>query len=190
MNRRLLSHPSIVSDTVGTLKKGGLVVYPTDTLYGFGVIGTDGEAIQRINRIKGRTGPMSVIAPDTATARTWARCTPDEWATILTELGGATTVIFPVKPGIVHPSLLGPDHSLGVRIPRQPSILSIVARLGQPLTTTSVNRTGQAPCNDPDEIERQFGSEIDLLIDGGHLPASSGSRIFKLDHSTLKMIRP
>ncbi len=189
MIRLSLSDPAAIDRAVDILAHGGLVVYPTDTLYGFGVVATDGDAIVRLNRVKGRAGPVSVIAPDKTTAQSWADCTPEEWTRIETRLGGATTVIYPIKPDIVHPSLLGPNHSLGVRIPDQKTILNLVTRLGQPITTTSVNRTGEKPCNDPDIIEQKFGKEIDLLLDGGLLPPSSGSRIFKLEHSELIIIR-
>ena len=151
---------------------GGIIVYPTDTLYGFGVDARNETAIKRLNKIKGRSAPISVIAPNSSTVLSWA------------------TIILPVKKGIIHPSIMGEDGTLGIRIPAHPFGPKLCDKLGFPITTTSVNRSGQDPFNDPDEIIDEFDGEFDLLIDDGVLPQSSGSTIYKLEKSKLKVIRP
>ena len=103
---------------------------------------------------------------------------------------GPTTIILPVKKGIIHPSIMGEDGTLGIRIPAHPFGPKLCDKLGFPITTTSVNRSGQDPFNDPDEIIDEFDGEFDLLIDDGVLPQSSGSTIYKLEKSKLKVIRP
>ena len=105
-------------------------------------------------------------------------------------LRGPTTIILPVKKGIIHPSIMGEDGTLGIRIPAHPFGPKLCDKLGFPITTTSVNRSGQDPFNDPDEIIDEFDGEFDLLIDDGVLPQSSGSTIYKLEKSKLKVIRP
>ena len=169
---------------------GGIIVYPTDTLYGFGVDARNETAIKRLNKIKGRSAPISVIAPNSTTVLSWTDITYEDWGMVKQYLRGPTTIILPVKKGIVHPSIMGEDDTLGIRIPAHPFGPKLCDKLGFPITTTSVNRSGQNPFNDPDEIIDEFDGEFDLLIDDGALPQSSGSTIYKLEKSKLKVIRP
>ena len=169
---------------------GGIIVYPTDTLYGFGVDARNETAIKRLNKIKGRSAPISVIAPNSTTVLSWTDITYEDWGMVKQYLRGPTTIILPVKKGIIHPSIMGEDGTLGIRIPANPFGPKLCDKLGFPITTTSVNRSGQDPFNDPDEIIDEFDGEFDLLIDDGALPQSSGSTIYKLKKSKLKVIRP
>jgi len=169
---------------------GGIIVYPTDTLYGFGVDARNETAIKRLNKIKGRSAPISVIAPNSTTVLSWTDITYEDWGMVKQYLRGPTTIILPVKKGITHPSIMGEDDTLGIRIPAHPFGPKLCDKLGFPITTTSVNRSGQDPFNDPDKIIDEFDGEFDLLIDDGALPQSSGSTIYKLEKSKLKVIRP
>ena len=168
---------------------GGVIVYPTDTLYGFGVDARNETAIKRLKIIKGRSTPLSVIAPNPSTVLSWADITYEDWETVKQYLRGPTTIILPVKKGIVHPSILGEGKTLGIRIPAHPFGPDLCEKLGFPITTTSVNRTGETPINNPDVIVAEFNGEFDLLIDDGPLPESIGSTIYKLEKSKLKVIR-
>lgn len=168
---------------------GGVIVYPTDTLYGFGVDARNASAIDRLNKIKGRASPMSVIAPNASTVLSWTDISYEDWEMVKKFLRGSTTIILPVKEGIVHPAIMGDDGTLGIRIPAHPFGPDLCEKLGFPITTTSVNRHGDSPLNSPDEIVHEFGEEFDLIIDDGELPTSNGSTIYKLEKSKLKVIR-
>lgn len=169
---------------------GGLIVYPTDTLYGFGVDARNEVAIKRLNKIKGRFAPLSVIAPDHSTVLSWTELPAREWELVKQYLRGSTTIVLPIKEGIVHPLIKGPDGTLGIRIPAHPFGPLLTHKLGFPITTTSVNRAGQPSFNDPQKIAGEFGDEIDLLVDGGILPESTGSTVYKLDKGKLNILRP
>ena len=85
------------------LEKGGVLVYPTDTLYGFGCDAKNEQAIHTINTIKNRFGPMSVIAPSKDAVETWLKLPRSGKMDVLKKLGGATTVIVPVKDlSLIH----------------------------------------------------------------------------------------
>jgi len=168
---------------------GGIIVYPTDTLYGFGVDARNESAIKRLNKIKGRKAPMSVIAPNSNTVLSWTDITYEDWEMVKQFLRGPTTIILPVKEGIVHPSIMGEDGTLGIRIPAHPFGPNLCEKLGFPITTTSVNRAGEDPLNKPDAIVAEFNGSFDLLIDDGPRPQSTGSTIYKLEKSKLKVIR-
>ena len=76
---------------------GGIIVYPTDTLYGFGVDARNETAIKRLNKIKGRSAPISVIAPNSSTVLSWADITYEDWEMVKKYLRGPTTIVLPVK---------------------------------------------------------------------------------------------
>lgn len=168
---------------------GDVIVYPTDTLYGFGVNASDNKAVHKLNLIKKRRSPISVIAANVNMVKKWVCLNPEEFRIAREKLGGPTTVILPVKKGIVIQGVSAEDGSLGIRIPEHPFGPNLVRNLGFPITTTSVNRTGEPPLNDPDIISEHFANDIDLLLDEGVLPPSSGSKIYKWNNSELKLIR-
>lgn len=168
---------------------GGVIVYPTDTLYGFGADATNKLAVDRINTIKGRTGPISVIADSVERVASWSTLEDREFESIKKYIGGAQTIIIPVHDKVTVPSIQGEGGSLGVRIPSHAFGPKLAAQTGRPITTTSVNRTGMDALNTPDEIFNEFNNEVDLLIDDGILPESSGSAIFLYHKDGIKQLR-
>ena len=188
-NQVLLNSKNALQAAGNTILFGGVIVYPTDTLYGFGVDARNENAIKRLNAIKGRTGPMSVIAPDVNTVLNWTNISYQDWEMVKKFLRGPTTIILPVKKGIVHSSILGKDGTLGIRIPSHSFGPELTSKLGFPITTTSVNKTYENPLNNPKDIIHKFDGEFDLLIDDGNLPKAKGSTIYKLEKSKLTIIR-
>ena len=166
------------------------MTYPTDTLYGLGVDATNDQAIDRLNRLKGRASPLSVVAPDIPTALSWTTLEGDLLQLLARRLQESSTVIVPVRPGIISEKVLGSGHTLGIRVPQHPFPSPLVAKFGNPITTTSVNRSGRPPLNDPERILLEFSKEIALLIDAGPLPPSPGSSIYQVQHNRLIRIRP
>ena len=188
-NQVLLNSKNALQAAGNAILFGGVIVYPTDTLYGFGVDARNENAIKRLNAIKGRTGPMSVIAPDVNTVLNWTNISYQDWEMVKKFLRGPTTIILPVKKGIVHSSILGKDGTLGIRIPSHSFGPELTSKLGFPITTTSVNKTYENPLNNPKDIMQKFDGEFDLLIDDGNLPKTKGSTIYKLEKSKLTIIR-
>ena len=167
---------------------GGILVYPTDTIYGFGVNAKDPIAIDKLNNLKNRTGPISVIAPDKITVSKWLDVKEEEKLQAASHLDAQNTVIYPVKKNIVHKKIMGPNHTLGIRIPDHPFCKLIANSCTVPITTTSVNRTGEAPGNNVKEILNSFPREIDLIIEDGAL-VNSASKIYIYTKGGLKKIR-
>jgi len=178
-----------VAEACVVIKNGGVIVYPTDTLYGFGCDGKNEKAIEAINSMKGRVAPMSVLAPNKSTALSWMNLDESEKKLCSEKLGGPTTVIAPVHTNIVSDKITGSGHTLGIRIPNQPFCSAISRAFQNPITTTSVNRTGHPALNNPAEIEIEFGDEIDLIIDAGQINGT-GSTIYLYDKGQLKVLRP
>jgi len=188
MKRISSDTPETINAVCDVLSKGNVVVYPTDTLYGFGGNAANGDAIKKINQIKGRTAPLSVLAPDRSTALSWMKLTEDEKILVSKILGGATTVIVPVFKDIVHSSITGEYNTLGIRIPYHSFCQQLARKFGGPITTTSVNRTGDPPMTDPNHIYSEFKHEVDLLIDDGII-SGRGSAIYIYKHGKLKTMR-
>lgn len=188
-NRISAQSDHVIQAAGNAILYGGVIVYPTDTLYGFGVDARNASAIDRLNQIKGRVSPMSVIAPNASTVLSWTDISYEDWEMVKKFLRGSTTIILPVKEGIVHPSIMAGDGTLGIRIPAHSFGPDLCDKLGFPITTTSVNQHGKPALNNPNEIVDEFGEAFDLLIDDGELPESTGSTIYKLKKSKLKVIR-
>ena len=90
-----------VITALNIIQDKGVIIYPTDTIYGFGVDATNDEAIHRFNIIKGRSGPMSVLVPDEDTALSWADISSKEMNLVKSKLTGYSTIIYPIIDGIV-----------------------------------------------------------------------------------------
>ena len=178
-----------VAEAIKILSRGGIIVYPTDTLYGFGVDATNESAIKKLNNIKGRTSPISVIAPNTDTALSWMDININQSDLVPFYLGGAKTLIVPVKSGITSPMIFGPNKTLGIRIPNHTFCIQLSTEFGKPITTTSVNRTNENPLNDPELIIKEFEKDIDLFIHEGTLPDSKGSTIYILENNNITILR-
>ncbi len=168
---------------------GGIIVYPTDTLYGFGVDANNISAINKLNKLKGREGPISVVMQDINTIISCAKIDDVEAEIIRKNLIGYTTIILPVKSGTVYKSIMGEGETLGIRLPDHSFATNLSKLIDGPITTTSVNRSGEIPLNDPNEIFKVFNGEIDLLIDDGKINHTKGSTIYKLENYKLNTIR-
>ena len=177
-----------VEAAVKVIDSGGILVYPTDTIYGFGVNAKDPIAIDKLNSLKNRTGPISVIAPDKRTVSNWLNVKEEKKIHATNHLDVQNTIIYPVKKNIVHKKIMGPDNTLGIRIPDHPFCKLIANSCTAPITTTSVNRTGESPKNNVEEILSSFPNDIDLIIEDGDL-VNSASKIYIYTIDGLKNIR-
>ena len=184
-----IDNSEAIKSAITILNKGGIIAYPTDTLYGLGVDATNDKAIDKVNRLKGRSVPMSVMTANKNIALDWMDITTKQLEFIEPYLGGAQTLIVPVKDNIVSAKILSGNGTLGIRIPNNIFCNELSLKFGKPIVSTSVNRSGKAPMNDPNKIELEFGSEIDLLIDSGTLLESKGSTIYKLKDNNITILR-
>ena len=188
-NRISSKSPKAINIAFDIIKNGGLIIYPTDTLYGFGGDARKENVINNINNLKKRTGPISILVSNLDMAFDVLDLNSEEKKMVGLKIGGGNTVIGPAKNGVVSDKILGEDATVGVRIPDHTFGTQLVEKLGSPITTTSVNETGKPPLNNPEQIMKQFGSSIDLLIDDGPLPNPFGSKIYKLVNSTFELVR-
>ena len=170
------------------LKNGGIIVYPTDTIYGFGCDARNDKAILNLNQIKRRSGPMSVLIDSIKKSKNWMKISTrlkDE-AEYKLKKGG--TIIVPIRENIVSNLITGKPLTLGMRVAKNTFCKNLMKAYGNPITSTSVNRSGSIPHVDPDEIENEFKSEINMLIDNGII-IGAASKILKLKNNSWAVIR-
>ena len=184
-----LNSKKSILNAAEVILNGGIIVYPTDTLYGFGVDANNISAINKLNKLKGREGPISVVMQDINTIISCAKIDDVEAEIIRKNLIGYTTIILPVKSGTVYKSIMGEGETLGIRLPDHSFATNLCKLIDGPITTTSVNRSGEIPLNDPNEIFKVFNGEFDLLIDDGKINNTKGSTIYKLENYKLNTIR-
>ncbi|MDP7529571.1 MAG: L-threonylcarbamoyladenylate synthase [Candidatus Marinimicrobia bacterium] len=184
-----LDNPTILEQAADVIRDGGVIIYPTDTLYGFGVDAGNDAAVERLSTIKGRPGPWSIAVADLEMLKRYADIPEIYISTVEDTLPGPVTLILPASDSEISSSIISDHHSIGIRIPDHPFPISLIQRLGFPITSTSVNRTGMPALNDPRQIKREFDDEFNLLIDAGLLPKSKGSTIIDLTGKTMQIVR-
>jgi len=169
------------------LENGEVIVYPTDTLYGFGVDATNTDAIHRLNRLKGRIQPLSIVLESVEHIHDFAEFKGEIEIEINNLFPGAYTVLLPAESNELSPFVQNGSPNIGVRIPDHFFPVKLVKMLGKPIITTSINRHGNDPLNDVTQVEIDFPN-VDIFEDFSHTP-SKGSTIVDFSTSPPKVIR-
>ena len=169
------------------LENGDVIVYPTDTLYGFGVDATNTDAIHRLNRLKGRIQPLSIVLESVEHIHDFAEFKGEIEIEINNLFPGAYTVLLPAESNELSPFVQNGSSNIGVRIPDHFFPVKLVKMLGKPIITTSINRHGNDPLNDVTQVEIDFPN-VDIFEDSSHTP-SKGSTIVDFSTSPPKVIR-
>jgi L-threonylcarbamoyladenylate synthase len=175
----------------GVLKKGGIIVYPTDTFYGLGCNCFSGEALGKVYRIKQRKSdkPLSVVISDLDMLRSITIELPAAFEPMASEFWpGPLTMILKAAP-LLPAELLGEADSVGVRLPQDPWVTKLVKTASFPITATSANIAGQKETADPEEVIRVFNEKVDLIVDGGQTPGLAPSTIIDLTCSPPIILR-
>ena len=170
--------PRLIKQVAATLENGGVVAYPTDTTYGIGCSIFSKKGLERIYQMKqrDRRKPFSFICSDLAEVSRFARLTNHAFKIMKRCLPGPYTFVLEASREV--PDLLTTKQkTVGIRMPDNPICMAIVRELGAPIVTTSANLSGEEPIGNPDEIGRQFGKQLDMLIDGGMLTTDVSSVI-------------
>ena len=129
MNTVSLKDKNAITDAMSVILNGGIIVYPTDTLYGFGVDARNKLAIKKLNDIKKRKTPISVISWSIKMVASWSNINDAELKIAENVLRASNTIIIPVKNNVVHKSILADDGSLGIRVPNHFFLLNYVNNL-------------------------------------------------------------
>jgi len=171
------------------INREGVLIYPTDTLYGIGGDFFSLSVMSKIDDFKKRNNvPYSAAISGLKMLKELVTEIPDVFYVLFENvLPGKFTLLFKASSDI-HKSLLKSSKKIGIRFPNLPDLLQLIDILAVPLISTSVNQTGQQPMKDPVQMIKQF-NKIDLLIDAGVLPESRGSTVLDLTEMPIKCIR-
>lgn len=164
---------------IAILKQGGLVAYPTDTVYGLGAYAYLNGAVKRIYDVKERPQDMPLpllLADESMIADIAAELSPFVWLLIKEFLPGALTLV--VNKSAAFPRIVGSEGpTIAVRIPAHPAPVALIRGMGAPLIGTSANLSGKPSPLTAEEVNNQLGGRIDLVIDGGKCPGGKESTV-------------
>ena len=153
------------------LQSGGLIVYPTDTMYGLGCDIFNKKAIDRIYQAKQRshTKPLSFVCADLTDLAQYARNISNTTYRLMKRLlPGPYTFILEASRQVPK-FMMSNRKTVGIRVPDNEICLAIVRELGRPIVSTSVTQHDDEILNDPEIIEARFGKVVDVIVDGGIL---------------------
>jgi L-threonylcarbamoyladenylate synthase len=163
---------------VEVLRKGGVIAFPTDTVYGLGADVFNSAAVERVYEIKDRPKhrQFPLLIADAKQLTALAEPIPEiTWLLAKRFWPGGLTLVLSRKDSL--PACLAWGRTIGLRVPNHPVCLALIKGLGNPITGTSANTSGQPAALTAEEVEQQLGGKIDLVINGGKCPGGKESTI-------------
>lgn len=184
--------PAAIRLAAATLRRGGLVAFPTETVYGLGASALDADAVARIFAAKGRPSynPLIVHLADAEAARALAA----EWSGAAERLAerfwpGPLTLVVPRRAGVPDAVTAGLP-SVALRVPAHPVAHALLREAGIPVAAPSANRsTGVSPTTAA-HVERSLGGRVELILDGGPTPVGIESTVVSLAGRVPTLLRP
>ena len=181
--------PALLERAVDALRRGGVVAYPTDTVYGLAADPRNARAVARVFAIKGRpeTSALTLIAADLEQAGAAAYFSTRAASLAERMWPGPLTIVVHARGGLTSEALAG-GTTVGVRVPRHDVARALARRFGFCVTATSANRSGEPPIADPDAIVQAL-PDVDVLLDAGQAPGGPPSTIVGATSDVLRLIR-
>jgi L-threonylcarbamoyladenylate synthase len=180
-----------LTEAVDCLRRGGLVAYPTDTLYGLGAAARDDGAVRRLFQAKNRPldNPMPILVVSAKAAESVAQMEPSLALRLASHFWpGGLTLVLPREPGFQSLALAGGD-TVAVRVPDHRLPLALIRELGEPLTGTSANVSGGAAPLTAAAVAEQLADFVDIIIDGGRCPGGMESTVLDLTGESPRVLR-
>jgi L-threonylcarbamoyladenylate synthase len=178
-------------EAVVALRRGDVIVFPTETLYGLGADALNFAAVEKVFQLKGRdpNNPIPVLVSD----RSMLNSLVTEISRLAEKLmerfwPGPLTLVLPARQDIARP-LVNSTGGIGVRISSQPIATEIVRLLGRPLTATSANPSGQPAAQTLAQARDYFTGKIKIFIEGGALTSKTGSTVAAIAGCKITIIR-
>jgi L-threonylcarbamoyladenylate synthase len=191
METEILSAASsdVITRALEILRGGGLVAFPTDTVYGVGALAFDGKAVESIYTAKDRfhEKAIPVLIGDIDDLDKIAMDVPSLVQMLASRFWpGPLTILVPKKPGL--PESVSATSTIGVRVPYH-EVARALLRAAGPMAVTSANLSGQASPTTAEEVLAQLGGRIKLIIDGGKTPGGAPSTLVDCTGDEIKILR-
>ena len=183
---------ALIQQAVALLRAGRLVAFPTETVYGLGADATDSAAVLRIFAAKGRppTNPLIAHIAGVEQARRYARVWPPAADRLATRFWpGPLTIVLPKAPCIAAEVSAGLD-TVGLRCPRHPLALELLAQFDGPIAAPSANRSNRVSPTTADHVRSELGNSVDLILDGGPCEVGIESTVIDLSTPVPTLLRP
>jgi L-threonylcarbamoyladenylate synthase len=180
-----------VERAVAALERGGLIVYPTETLYGLGADATRAETVDRLGDLKGRDRdkPVSVLVASRAMLdEIAASISPVAERLVAAFWPGPLTIALPARSGLPARLTAG-SGTIAARISSHPIAQKIVSTLGRPLTATSANPGGCPPAGEVESARAYFGARVDVYVDGGPSAPGPASSVVDCSATPPRLVR-
>ena len=187
----ILSDDSAMKEVVGLIREGGVMGYPTETVYGLGGDPFSLRAIERIRLLKERDARklFLLLISDRKMLRSCVETpSPDAIKLMDAFWPGPLTLIF-LTQHVFPRSLTGDDGKIGLRMSPDPFCQGFVEALGRPLISTSANPSDRPPARSADEVVAYFGDRIDLVVDGGKRGSGTVSTVIDVAGAQFRLLR-
>lgn len=183
-----------LQEAADLLREGGLVAFPTETVYGLGADARNTAAIEKVYAAKGRPSdnPLIVHIADPAALEGLVQPYPPLAAQLMKSFWpGPLTLILPVVPGAVSPLVTAGLDTVGVRLPSHPAALRLLRLAGCPVAAPSANRSGRPSPTEAGHVLEDLAGRIDGVVDGGPCGVGLESTVLQVtgDHE-IKILRP
>ncbi len=181
--------PEAIARAVEILKAGGVVAFPTDTVYGIGALAFAPQGIERLYDIKGREQTKAIavlIASAEDLALVAERPSPEALRLARRFWPGPLTIVVPRNPKV--PEALSHNPTIGVRVPDHPVAQALLAAAG-PMGVTSANLSGQPNTVTAEQVLAQLDGRMDLVIDGGQTPGDTPSTVVDMTGAAARILR-
>lgn len=181
-----------VNQAATVLNAGGLVAFPTETVYGLGADARNAKAVGRIFTAKGRPAdhPLIVHISDAQQLTQWAQNIPQiAWKLAEAFWPGPLTLILP-RLSNVPDAVTGGLDTVALRVPNHPVALALLKEFGSGIAAPSANRYGQVSPTSAQDVREELGDRVDLILDGGRCPVGIESTIIDLSTTTPRVLRP
>jgi L-threonylcarbamoyladenylate synthase len=188
-----LADASAITTAAAILRRGGLVAFPTETVYGLGADATNGEAVAGIFAAKGRPrfNPLIVHVRDLAQAETLAEFTDNARALAAAFWPGALTLVLPRRKDSPLTLLVSAGlDTVALRVPSHPLAIRLIAETGRPLAAPSANASGRISSTTAAHVAEELGDKVDLILDGGAAPLGIESTVIGYENGRPALLRP
>ena len=182
--------PQLLKQAVELLKDGGVVAFPTDTVYGVGVDPLQPQAVRKLYRIKGRPDnkPIAILVGSIEDVELVAQTPSKTFSRLVDRFwpGGLTLIL---EARDLPPEITAAGSTVGVRMPNHPLTLELLREFGGPIATTSANISGEDPAISASEVDAQLGDRVNLIVDGGDTITKVASTVLDLSASPPRILR-
>jgi L-threonylcarbamoyladenylate synthase len=180
-----------IQKAIRVLKDGRVVAHPTESVYGLAVDATNLDAIFRLYALKKRkqNEPVLILTPSIEALEAYAVSIPPIARELMAAFWpGGLTLVFRAAPS-VSPLLTAGTGKIGIRLSSHPVASAIASTFGLPITSTSANVSGMAPCSTSAQVLKAFSGGLDLILDGGETPAAKASTVLDVTETPPRVLR-